>query len=112
MMGCFRRGYCGDGGGVVVLVVAAPWAPCCPHPSPLPPSGRGDALLWVRGTSASGWCCGSRYGGDRDCCLNWDSWDQVGIFGIWCWLLGGARRVAILSGVVALTAYPGPDDDE
>ena len=30
---------------VVVLVVAAPWPPCCPHPSPLPPSGRGDALL-------------------------------------------------------------------
>ena len=28
--------------GVVVLVVAAPWSPCCPHPSPLPPSGRGD----------------------------------------------------------------------
>ena len=27
---------------VVVLVVAAPWPPCCPHPSPLPPSGRGD----------------------------------------------------------------------
>ena len=32
--------------GVVVWVVAAPWPPCCPHPSPLPPSGRGDALLW------------------------------------------------------------------
>ncbi len=27
--------------GVVVLVIAAPWPPCCPHPSPLPPSGSG-----------------------------------------------------------------------
>ena len=58
---------------VVVLVVAAPWPPRCPHPrikpgagsSSLPPSGRGDG-----------------------CCLNWDSWHCRGINGIWCWLLG------------------------
>ena len=28
--------------GVVVWVVARPLAARCPHPSPLPPSGRGD----------------------------------------------------------------------
>ena len=27
----------------------------CPHPNPLPPSGRGDTLLVVGGTSATGW---------------------------------------------------------
>ena len=35
--------------GVLVLVVAR----CAtgPHPSPLPPSGRGDALLWEGGVA-------------------------------------------------------------
>ena len=47
MMGCFRRGYCG-----VVWVVAAPWPPCCPHPSPLPPRGRGDGCCGGGGVSA------------------------------------------------------------
>ena len=48
MMGCFWRGYCGDVGGGC-LGGSRPLAARCPHPSPLPPSGRGDALLWVRG---------------------------------------------------------------
>ena len=48
--------------GVVVLGVAAPWPPCCPHPSPLPPSGRG------------GGCCG--WGGDE----GWDGVDDFGGF--------------------------------
>ena len=39
--------------GVVVLVIAAPWPPCCPHPSPLPPSGRGDGCCGKGGTSAT-----------------------------------------------------------
>ena len=40
--GVFLRGGTAVMLGVVVWVVAAPWPPCCPHPSPLPPSGRGD----------------------------------------------------------------------
>ena len=46
MMGCFRRGYGGDVGAVVWVVARCATGP---HPNPLPPSGRGDALLWVRG---------------------------------------------------------------
>ena len=85
--------------GVVVWVVAAPWPPGCPHPSPLPPSGRGDG------------CCG------RGCCLNrrlrrfslmgcdaprpfvpvfWMDVPSAEALGIWCWLLGrrgSVRRV-------------------
>ena len=33
----------GDGG---LGGLSAPWPRRCPHPSPLPPSGRGDVLLW------------------------------------------------------------------
>ena len=32
-----------------VWVVAAPWPPCCPHPGPLPPSGRGPGCCGRRG---------------------------------------------------------------
>ena len=37
--GVVGEGCCGDGGGLLVWVVRAPWPPRCPHPSPLPPSG-------------------------------------------------------------------------
>ena len=55
-MGCFRWGYCGDGGGGC-LGGSRPLAARCPHPrfktgagsSSLPPSGRGDG------------CCGRGY---------------------------------------------------
>ena len=48
--------------GVVVWVVAAPWPPCCPHPSPLPPSGRGDGCCGRGrfGSGEGGGGCGAR----------------------------------------------------
>ena len=36
--------------------LSAPWPPRCPHPSPLPPSGRGDVLLLYLGGIMP--CCG------------------------------------------------------
>ena len=49
-------GYCGDGGGFGVVRSALLWPPGCPHPGPLPPNGRGDALLWER-VVLRGRCC-------------------------------------------------------
>ena len=59
----FSRGLGGgDEMGVVVWVATAPWPPRCPHPSPLPPSGRGDGCCGRGrfGSGEGGGGCGAR----------------------------------------------------
>ena len=48
MMGVGLFRYRGDGGGLSCGGKARPLPPGCPHPNPLPPSGRGDACWWER----------------------------------------------------------------
>ena len=62
--------------------------------------GRGDG------------CCGRGCCGDGGCCLNWDYWDCGDFWDLVLVVGGDALRIATLSGVGALTAYAGLDDDE
>ena len=68
-MGCRCLGCCGDVGVLVVWVGRAPWPPGCPHPSPLPPSGRGGRLLWEGVFLRRGWVVGR--GGSRTAPTGW-----------------------------------------
>ena len=91
MMGCFRRGYCGDVGGgcfggsrPLAALLPSPWDPLLISPW----EGEGD------GSRERGRVVGGR--GDfcdegDGCCLNWDSWDCRGIDGIKCWVVGVMR---------------------
>ena len=59
----FSRGLGGgDEMGVNGWVATAPWPPRCPHPSPLPPSGRGDGCCGRGrfGSGEGGGGCGAR----------------------------------------------------
>ena len=78
MMGCFRRGYCGDGGGgglgggrPLAALLPSPWDPLLISPW----EGEGDGSRERGRVVAGRGCCG-----DGGCCLNWDYWDWVGDF--------------------------------